>query len=79
MWNHPAVDRVNLWGWITGETWRHDQGYVTGLIDRDGTNKRPAFEWLEEFFDFEDSSTAESNETDSSTSNINYTSYWQKV
>jgi len=61
MWNHPAVDRVNLWGWITGETWRHDQGYITGLIDRDGTNKRPALEWLEEFMEtFVDSTDADS-------------------
>ena len=51
MWEHPAVDRVNLWGWITGETWRHDQGHVTGLIDRDGSNKRPAFIWLENYFE----------------------------
>ena len=49
IWNHPRVERVNLWGWITGETWRHDQGHVTGLIDRDGENKRPALTWLESF------------------------------
>jgi len=77
MWNHPAVDRVNLWGWITGETWRHDQGYITGLIDRDGTNKRPAFEWLEEFFGYEDSAATESNNTSSPKFVPNY--YWQKI
>ena len=78
MWNHPAVERVNLWGYITGETWRHDQGYVTGLIDRDGTNKRPALEWLEEFFNFEDSSAVESNNNASSIEFVpNY--YWQKI
>ena len=82
MWNHPAVDRVTLWGWITGETWRHDQGAVTGLIDRDGTNERPAFEWLKEFFGYEDSAATESDDADSSSdapSNINYNSYWQKI
>lgn len=68
MWNHPAVERVNLWGWITGETWRHDEGYITGLIDRDGTNKRPALEWLEEFMGI-DYIVNESNDSDSSGSN----------
>lgn len=78
MWNHPAVDRVTLWGWITGETWRHDQGAVTGLIDRDGTNKRPALEWLEEFFGYEDSAAAEPADSDSFSEFIpNY--YWQKI
>ena len=49
IWEHPAVERVNLWGWILGETWRHDQGFVTGLINRDGTGKRSALTWLENF------------------------------
>ena len=51
LWNHPAVERVTIWGWIIGETWRHDQGHVTGLINRDGTGKRPALSWLEGFME----------------------------
>ena len=51
MWNHRHVERVTIWGWIIGETWRHDQGHVTGLINRDGTGKRPALAWLETFME----------------------------
>jgi len=75
IWQHPAVERVNLWGWITGETWRYDtKGRDTGLINRDGTNKKPALEWLEEFLGTPVEATPdESNNTDSTdNSNINY-------
>ena len=51
IWNHPRVDRVNIWGYIYGENWRFDQGHATGLINRDGTGERPAFTWLKEFME----------------------------
>ena len=75
VWQHPAVERVNLWGWITGETWRYDtRGRDTGLINRDGTNKKPALEWLEEFLGTTVEATpTESNDTDSTDdSSANY-------
>lgn len=49
LYNHKSVERITLWGYITGETWRYDsQNIDTGLINRDGTGKRSALSWLEE-------------------------------
>jgi endo-1,4-beta-xylanase len=49
LWNHSNVERITIWGYILGETWRHDQGHITGFIDREGNNKRSALTYLEEF------------------------------
>jgi len=49
IWKHPNVERINLWGYINRENWRYEQGHQTGLINRDGTNKRPALVWLEQY------------------------------
>lgn len=49
IWKHSNVERINLWGYINRENWRYEQGHQTGLINRDGTNKRPALVWLEQY------------------------------
>lgn len=49
LYNHSSVERITLWGYIIGETWRYDsQNIDTGLINRDGTGKRQALTWLED-------------------------------
>ena len=48
LYDHPSVERLTLWGYITTETWRYSQGIDTGLINRNGTGKRQALNWLEQ-------------------------------
>ena len=49
IWEHPAVAGVTVWTYIWGETWRHDDGQYTALLDEEG-NPRAAMTWLEQYF-----------------------------
>ena len=43
-WEHPQIEGVTLWGYVSGATWLAN----TGLMSGEGT-MRPAMSWLMDY------------------------------